>query len=332
MEKQIKEKFNDTILQEAMARYGIAEGQIRLLDGFESFIFEFDQGGQEYILRIAHSSRRNHQLIQGEVDWINYLVAGGVSASEAILSQNKLLVEAIDDRHDGDFLATAFVKAKGKPPWEVGWTTQLFENYGKLIGKIHALTQHYIPSPQSERPHWNGNLMLDVEKNLPASEERVLEKYKILLDYLNALPQEADAYGLVHYDAHVANLFIDTDGTITLFDFDDCAYSWFINDIAIVLFYMITNKDDAKEVTQKFMTHFLKGYAQENHLNPKWLKEIPYFLKLREIDLYAVIHRSFDVDEIDHSWCARFMQDRKYKIEHDLPYVDFDFESLSKIY
>jgi len=45
---------------------------------------------------------------------------------------------------------------------------------------------------------------------------------------------------------------------------------------------------------------------------------------LREIDLYIAIHRSFDLDDLD-PWCASFMRDRKYKIEHDVPYVDMSF-------
>ena len=58
---------------------------------------------------------------------------------------------------------------------------------------------------------------------------------------------------------------------------------------------------------------------------------MPHFLKMREIDLYGVIHRSFDVNHIDDErWCARYMRDRKYRIEHDVPYIDFDFESLSE--
>jgi len=51
-------------------------------------------------------------------------------------------------------------------------------------------------------------------------------------------------------------------------------------------------------------------------------------LKLREIDLYAVIHRSFDVDNIDHPWVEMFMKDRKGRIENDVPFIEFDFETL----
>jgi Ser/Thr protein kinase RdoA (MazF antagonist) len=77
------------------------------------------------------------------------------------------------------------------------------------------------------------------------------------------------------------------------------------------------------------MPHFLAGYRTENRPDPARLQDIPWFLKLREIDLYAVIHRSFDIDRIDNPWCARFMEGRRGRIEQGLPYLDFDFSTLS---
>src|SRR5690348_9025767 len=139
MDQLIKDRYNDTILEEAMQRYGISKEQIQLLDSFESFIYEFERGGRSYILRIAHSSRRNETLIQGELDWINYLADGGVSAARAIVSERDNLVEAIEDGQGGAFLATAFVKAQGQAPWEL-WTPQLYDTYGQLIGRMHALS------------------------------------------------------------------------------------------------------------------------------------------------------------------------------------------------
>ncbi|MBU1878637.1 MAG: hypothetical protein KJ734_06785, partial [Chloroflexi bacterium] len=122
---------------------------------------------------------------------------------------------------------------------------------------------------------------------------------------------------------------IDEDGIITLFDFDDCCYCWFVHDIAIVLFYIVMGAEDELAFTETFLTHFLRGYRRENRLDPRWLNEIPHFLKLREIDMYAIIHRSFDVDNLDDPWCERYMRDRKRRIEHDVPYLDFDFASLA---
>jgi Ser/Thr protein kinase RdoA (MazF antagonist) len=72
----------------------------------------------------------------------------------------------------------------------------------------------------------------------------------------------------------------------------------------------------------------LAGYRQVRPFDRSWLQTIPAFLKLRELDLYAVMHRDYDLQNIDDWWVARFMHDRKYKIEHDVPFIDFDFGSL----
>lgn len=328
MEQQIRDRYNDTILQEAMRRYGIAGGQIRPLDAFESFIYEFERDSQAYILRIGHTLRKSEALVLGEVDWINYLAAGGVSVARAIPSVRGQLVEAVEDGQGGQFLVTAFVKAQGQPPWDL-WTPGLYESYGRLIGSMHSLAESYRPAePAWQRPEWDDESMEFVERYLPASETAARQKYHVLCAHLRSLPKTCSTYGLIHQDAHGSNFLVDEAGTITLFDFDDCAYSWFINDIAIVLFYIVMDADDWPAFTAEFMTHFLRGYRQVRLLDPQWLKEIPNFLKLRELELYAVMHRDFEVSNIDNWWCARFMRNRKEKIEQDRPFIDFDFESL----
>ena len=329
MEKRIKDRYNDSILQQVRHFYDIKGDDIRLLDGFESFIYEFDRDGKSFILRIGHSLRRTENLIRGEVDWINYLHHGGASVSRAILTVNGDLVAAVPDGHNGYFLATAFEKAAGKPPGREQMSSVLYERYGRLIGLMHALTKNYKPEdPAWKRPEWDDPDMLEVEGWLPESESRAVEKYLELKSRLHSLPKSNESYGLIHQDAHAGNFFVDDGCKITLFDFDDCSYSWFINDIAIVLFYIATGVEHQVSFTKQFMTDFLRGYRAEFHLDREWLGEIPSFLKLREIDLYAVIHRSFDVENIDHPWVANFMHDRKERIENEVSFINFDCETL----
>ena len=114
---------------------------------------------------------------------------------------------------------------------------------------------------------------------------------------MQKLPKDKSCYGLIHQDAHGNNFLVDETGRITLFDFDECAYSWFINEIAIVLFYIIMDAEDWPVFTQEFISHFLRGYVKANPLEAKWLKEIPNFLKLREMELYAVAHRDFRCEQ-----------------------------------
>jgi Ser/Thr protein kinase RdoA (MazF antagonist) len=331
MDPAISKRYSDDIVHETMSRFGIQPGRIELLDGFESFIYSFSRDDGEYILRIGHSLRRTQELIQAEVDWINYLVAGGASVAEAIFSKNKRLVEPIDDHQGGFFLATAFVKAPGRHPTSAMWNKRLFETWGRLLGRIHALSKHYEPAQENcIREEWDspGNMLVDAW--LPPSEIVILRKFHALMRYLHTLPKDGDSYGLIHQDAHAGNLFVDENYKITLFDFDDCVYSWFVYDIAMVLFYGLIGHEEDPAHIETFCRHFLCGYSKENSLDPKWLAEIPQFLKLREIDLYAQILFSFGgLKNIDDPWCQNYMKSRKQKIERGAPYIAFNWASLS---
>ncbi len=353
MDSKITARYNDKILQEAMLRYGIAAGQIQAIDTFESFIYKFERDGAGYILRIGHSIRKSEAQIHGEVNWINHLARGGVSVAQAIPSLRGKLVEAMDDDRGGQFFATAFVHAKGQRPWDAGWTPARFENYGHLLGRMHALAVEYQPAPGTRRPEWDAAGFDFIEQYLPGSESIAHREYKSLLVHIHSLPKDKTSYGLIHQDAHQNNFFMDADGRLTLFDFDDCAYSWLISDIAIVLFYISMDAEElgyrsVPDFTREFMTHFLRGYRRAYTLDPRWLKEIPTFLKLRELELYAVVFRDFDIQDAEHwslegflrspgfdvhnnghMWIANFMRGRKFRIEQGLPFIDFDFESLA---
>jgi Ser/Thr protein kinase RdoA (MazF antagonist) len=327
MERAIRDRFNDAVLHEARRRFAIAPEAIQLLDGFESFIYAFTRPDGAYILRIGHSLRRSPELIRGEVDWINYLAAGGAGVARAVLSDNGELVELIEDGQGGRFLATAFVRAPGGPVGEMGgWTKELIRNYGRLLGRMHALSKAYRPqNPAWQRPQWDDPINNDVYAALSQEQSVVAQRYRAVFDHLLSLPRDADSYGLIHQDAHGGNLFVTADGRITLFDFDDCVYGHFAYDLAMVLFYALTNRDDAADYARYFWPLFWQGYRRENELEEGWLAEVPYFMKLREIDLYTVIVRDVGWDHVEeHPWTARFMRGRRQRIEQDLPCLEID--------
>ena len=104
---------------------------------------------------------------------------------------------------------------------------------------MHRLTRAYHPPTRwHARPQWDDPIMLVDRAWLPQSEATGCQKYAEIVDWCRTLPQDDVNYGLIHFDVHAGNFFVDGAGTLTLFDFDDCHYNWFANDIAIVLFYM----------------------------------------------------------------------------------------------
>src|SRR5207248_7744914 len=122
-----RERFCSAVLDDALRSYGIVRRDIRPLHAFQNFVYEFRRGAREFILRISHSSRRREAMILGELDWIEYLGAHGALIATPVPAEDGRLLQAIPDGRDGSFLATAFVKAQGHPPWRLGWTRRFYE-------------------------------------------------------------------------------------------------------------------------------------------------------------------------------------------------------------
>jgi len=328
MEQRIKDRFSESVLNQARTAYGIKPEDIQELDGFESYIYEYSRGEEEGILRIAHSIRRSPDLIRGELDWINYLKDGGASVAGALISRAEKWVEEIDDGAGGFFLANAFERAAGKPRRGEWTEAQLFE-YGRQIGLMHKLSTVYQPANLDwKRPEWDDPIHLEVDQFIPAEDSNIKQIYRDLVKRTQNLPKDNSCYGLIHQDAHQGNFFIDDSGKITIFDFDDSSYSWFVEDIALILFYAVMGQEDPTSFTENFLSGFFPGYFSEFDLGQKWFSKIPIFMKRREIDLYAVIHRSFDVENLDDPWCSWYLDGRRERLEKEIPYLDFDFSNL----
>ena len=92
----------------------------------------------------------------------------------------------------------------------------------------------------------------------------------------------------------------------------------------MVLFYAVTNRQDAQAFAPYFWERFMRGYTAENDLDPAWQQEIPHFMKLREIDLYAIILRDYDSLEGD-KWVEGYMDGRRERIVNGVPYLEMDF-------
>ncbi len=328
MDPLIRSRLTDNILEQAARRYDLRPGDLRLLDGFESFIYEFDRGDDAFILRLGHDSRRPVNLVRGEIDFINAMADGGAGVARAVGAPDGTLVQTVDDGRGGQFVATAFVKAPGITAWQAGWTPERYETYGRLLGRMHALSRDYEPrQPEWRRPEWDAATMDRTLSQLPPDETRIRKRYRDLLQTIRPLPRDRDAYGLIHYDAHEGNFFMDEDGRITLFDFDDCAYHWYAADIAIVVFYKVSMADDPEAHATEFFPAFMRGYWAENDLDRDLLAHIPLFLTLREIDLYAAIRHDLG-DELD-GWAARYMDGRRARIEAAIPYLDLDLPAVA---
>lgn len=328
MEKHVHSIFNEDILSEAARRYEMDPDSLFKVGGFENYVYRYTFRGKEYILRLTHSSHRSGGQVQAELDFVAFLAANDAAVSMPVRSKENYLVEKIEIEPDNYFLVTAFTKAPGRHVKKEDLTESLFREWGKSIGKIHRLTKSYVPNTVARRPSWHDDKVFsNAREYIPVGNELVVQKLEQLVQNLKVLPHDRDSYGLIHTDIHTGNFFIDDD-RITIFDFDDSAYQYFISDIAIALFYSLMSLDALEEriaFADSFLTHFLAGYREENQLSDYWIQQIPNFLKLREMELYVVVYRSLDMDN-PGPWEKRYMQNRKELIENDTPYIGTEFD------
>lgn len=326
MEKAVELQFTQEVLIEAAKRFGLVEDSLKKLGSFENYIYEGEKDGIDCILRLTHSSHRSTNMVLGELDWINYLYENGVKVAKAFPSINGKFAEEVVVGEDY-FIVSLFEKAEGRllnrnNPDDLN--IEVIMEWGRVIGKMHRLTKDYIP-PNNEikRPKWDEDDLMDFQKYLPETDKEIINIGNELLGYLKTLPMDKDSFGLIHTDIHSGNFFVN-EGKITVFDFDDCAYQWFISDIAISLYYTIwwrcndCSEEEKIIFARYFFDTFMEGYNLENKLDDFWIAEIYSFLKLRDLVLYTVFHKKLDMENIDERY-KKLLQDIRARIESRLP-------------
>lgn len=107
---------------------------------------------------------------------------------------------------------------------------------------------------------------------------------------LAAYGRGPDRFGLVHGDLRLANLLVDGD-TVTVIDFDDCGFSWFLYDAATPVSF----HEDAPEVPA-LIDAWLTGYRRVAPLSAADEAEIPTFVMLRRLLLVAWIGSHAETD------------------------------------
>jgi Ser/Thr protein kinase RdoA (MazF antagonist) len=96
-------------------------------------------------------------------------------------------------------------------------------------------------------------------------------------------------------------------------------------DVAMLLFdVLVVYSDQERErLGARFLEELLQGYREKKALSAFWVAQLPYFLKLVEIGVYAMLAQHYDRATCQDAWVNKFMPDRARRIRDDVPYVDF---------
>lgn len=299
--------FTKEILDSGAHIYGVKLESLEKLAGFENLIYAgVTFRGEEVILRYSHSSHRVKDQIEAELHWLSYLSQRRAAVCEPLPSIHGNLVEEVP-LDGGFFFISCFQKAHGRAmnAKDRCWDATFFYRWGQATGELHRLSKDYIV-PEGLVPRKDYLSMgSDVFFRFLPENSKASEVMRKVIREVSSLPKTKDSYGLCHTDLHNGNFFYDQQ-RLWIFDFDDCAYHYLIHDLAISLYYVIWRYlGSAQELTAyatEFFRPYLAGYLKEHYLPLAEIERIPLFLRLRDCDLYGLLH---------HEWISNLTEQRK---------------------
>jgi Ser/Thr protein kinase RdoA (MazF antagonist) len=320
--------LTEEILEEVTSLYGLQGERRPSSGGYENIVYEYCASKTNLMIRFTpFTASTSLDSIQAEVDFMRYLHRNGASIPAIIPSMKGNCIEVIDSQSAG-IVVVAFEKAVGVPAVTLPvrcWTPSLIQTLGALMGNLHCLATSYTPPEGVRRPEWDRDEFYYPQKFVP-HQSLLVEKSQCLLSGISSLPKNSQCYGLIHSDMNFNNLYVDKD-RITLIDFDDSRYSFFVHDIAVALFFFLMDfgiqKRKRKSYAEFFLDNFIKGYNQEHAIDTYWLQQIPLFLDLQVMLCYTVIVYDCDLNNLN-GWCRRFMKNRKAEIEQGIPFVSLE--------
>ena len=251
---EVEGGLDDAVRDELVARFALDITQTRRLSSLMTFVF----ADANKVLKIVHESHRDESHLLGEIDFVEHLAARGISVAKPLRSQRGKAVERMRD-----FLGYAFERLAGQGVARL--TPPLIEQWGALLARIHAASTDYAPA-LVRRPQWDWGETDYFERNLRDAPLMVRRRAAEMLAEHRALPRDRGNYGLIHGDPHHWNLLL-RDGELSLIDFDDCVYGWFVADIASALYYAVNNagefgQSDAVAWFRTLRNHLLHGYER----------------------------------------------------------------------
>lgn len=340
--EEIVEICQRAVLDTATKLFHTHTGALKVYADYEgaaNLVYEYEIDGEPKILRISYTPERSVEQIRAELHFVDYLAERGVRVSRPIPSINGDLVETVLAMGI-PFHIVSFIKGKGMRVPDNGYRyrtdapiEEYFQNWGQVLGQMHALTKDYQPlDEQIRRPEW-----FELHKNRFALERQVPEHLQVIrhriqstLDELKSLPRDRDSFGLIHGDFNDGNFTVDySNGDMTVFDFDDSCYFWFVYELASaweggIGRIMYRGLEERKAFMEHYMEQVMEGYHRENSLSAEWLVRLPLFIKLIQIEEF--LHYVQYIDDPDEDLQAEL----KYKIkciEDEIPYMGF-FDSI----
>lgn len=292
--------FEDTgkyykIAEQILERYESVFGEGCILELLQlsenlTYLVKDASGAKKAVLRISRPGYHTPEELRAELEWMECL------GRDTDLS---LRVPIADG--DGRFIQNVkeiccgvmFTYMEGTPLEDQSpeklpiW----FERLGEITAVLHTHARSWDEARRLPRFHWNyettlgtGAIWGDWRKvsSLTPQMSAILEQAdRVIHRRLMEYGMTRENYGLIHGDLRGSNILIDGE-RMSVIDFDDCGYGWYIQDLAASLSFIET-----EQYVGELIRAWLIGYQKKARLSRRDKDMIDTFLVMRRIQLLA---------------------------------------------
>lgn len=275
-------------------RWGIdATAQVQLLNHSENTTYAIRQGEQRYILRVHRLGYHTPEAIAAELDWVAAISRDtSIRTAAPIMGQGAALIQPFPTSQREVRHSVLFEFLDGEEPSEDHDLPASFEQLGGITAILHQHSRQWLAKGRRPvRPLWDFEHTLGaspiwgdwrrgigVDAEVAGLLSQGVETIRRRLQDYGAGPEH---FGLVHADLRLANLLVHQ-GAVSVIDFDDCGYSWFMYDLGSALSFI-----EHKDYVPALIEAWLSGYNRVRSLAIEELAMIPTFIMLRRILLVA---------------------------------------------
>jgi Ser/Thr protein kinase RdoA (MazF antagonist) len=299
---------------EILERYGLQNPKLKLLShGYNTF-YRVDVNGQKFALRLGVNSLRSFENVSAELAWLNALSREtDLTVPKTVATKDGNLIVNLElDGISRAIHCVLFSWLFGSDVLEEDLSSQLVERFGRVTAQLHNHASSFkLPADcklfemrnvifteknslwDNTHPEWLPKERLEIFKEVYARVQKVLDQI-----YSSDTPPM-----ILHADLHEGN-FKQNRKRLTLFDFDDCALGYPVQDFAVT-FYSLSNENDYDQNRAAFKHGYssLRPWLLEydsviealiaaralvlandvlQSLNPEWHKIAPRFFERSE--------------------------------------------------
>ena len=289
----------EAIARGALGHYGVApDCDVTLLNVSENATYLIAPPDRERtILRVHRRGYHSLEAIESELDWVAALRESDVVHTAPVIeaSDGRRVVEA-SHPHDGELRhAVMFEYLPGVEPPE-DRLVEDFQTVGAITARLHQHARSWPRPAGFTRFTWDFETSLGTRGHWgswrdgmavgPGEAEVLGRSAELMRRRLAAYGSGPDRFGLIHADMRLANLLVDVDhdNAVSVIDFDDCGFGWFMYDLGSSLSFI-----EHYPVVPELIDAWCTGYRTVAPISADDEAELETFVMLRRLLLVSWI-------------------------------------------